>query len=138
MFIAGWATGADAPARVWIGTALIAWLGSGLFALFGLAVAQTFKSESSVSIASAALVVFAFLGNLFVPLSGTMLQIARFTPMYGYAGLARWPQLEGVTIAGNGLGPEDSLAMLILNVVLWAALFGVIAAWAVQRGRRRQ
>lgn len=139
VFLAGLLTGAEADsAAVWIGCAVIAWVGSGLFALYGLAIAQTFKSESAVSIASAGLVVFAFLGNLFVPLTGTMLQVARFTPMYGYAALARWPQLEGTTAGEDGLQVQDSIGMLLLNVAVWAALFAVTAAWAVQRGRRRQ
>ncbi|QAY71231.1 ABC transporter permease [Xylanimonas protaetiae] len=141
VFLAGLLTGAEATsAGVWLLSALVAWLGSALFALYGLAIAQSFRSESAVSIASAGLVLFAFLGNLFVPLSGTMLQVARFMPMYGYAGLARWPQLEGTVI---GTGPDvpssqDSFGGLILNVVIWAAVFAGIAAWAVQRGRQRQ
>jgi ABC-2 type transport system permease protein len=71
VFVAGLLTDAQATsAGVWISAALLAWLLSAIFALFGLAVAQTFRSESSVTIASAGLVLLAFLGNLFVPLSG--------------------------------------------------------------------
>jgi len=33
-------------------------------------------------------VLLAFLGNLFVPLSGAILDITRFTPVYGYSDLA--------------------------------------------------
>ena len=138
VFVAGLLTDARATsAGIWIGAGLLAWLLSGLFALFGLAVAQTFRSESSVNIASAGLVLLAFLGNLFVPLSGTILDIARFTPMYGYSGLAHWPQLQGKIIADEVAG-SDPLWALILNFVVWSLIFGLIAEWAVRRGRRRQ
>jgi ABC-2 type transport system permease protein len=109
-----------------------------MFALFGLAVAQTFRSESSVNIASAGLVLLAFLGNLFVPLSGAILDIARFTPMYGYSGLAHWPQLQGQIIGSDDATGSDPMWALILNFVVWSAIFGLIAVWAVRRGRRRQ
>lgn len=138
VFVAGILTGAEAvSAGVWLRSGLLAWLLSGVFALFGLAAAQVFRSESAVSIASAVLVLFAFLGNLFVPLTGTMLQIARFTPMYGYAGLARWPQLEGMVLESTGTS-SDPLWALVLNFALWSAVFAGVAVWAVRRGRHRR
>jgi len=140
VFVAGLLTGARAESvGVWLGSAVLAWLGSALFAVFGLAVAQLFKSEGAVSVASGALVLLAFLGNLFIPLSGTLLQIARFTPMYGYAGLVRWPQLQGLIIENNAPAlSSDPLWVLVLNYVLWALVFATLAIWAVRRGRRRQ
>jgi len=134
VYVAGALTGARADTPwVWVSTFLIAWLGSALFAMYGLAVAQTFKSESAVSVAAAGLVLLAFFGNLFVTLSGTMLEVARFTPMYGYAGLMRYPLTEGTTVGGS----DDSLPMLILNYVVWAVVFATVAVWATRRGRNR-
>jgi ABC-2 type transport system permease protein len=141
VFIAGLLTGAQAGSwRTWLVSLLITWLGSALFALFGLAVAQTFRSESAVGIANGALVVLSFFGNLFVPLSGTMLQVARFTPLYGYTGLARWPQLEGANVnpTAPGFTGTDSLGMLIANYAVWAAIFALWATLAMRRGRSRQ
>ncbi len=140
VMVTGALTGARAESwAVWAGSFVLAWLGSGLFALYGLAVAQFFKSESAVSIASAGLVLLSFLGNLFVPLSGTFLQIARFTPMYGYAGLARWPQLQGLIIENNAPALDsDPLWALLLNYVVWALFFAAVAVYAVRRSRRRQ
>lgn len=140
VFVAGLLTGAraDSPG-IWIASAIIAWLGSGLFALLGLAIAQNFRSESAVSIASGGLVLLSFLGNLFVPLSGTLLAIARFTPMYGFAGLARWPQLEGLIVENNVAATQrDSLWFLLANYLLWGLVFAGASIWAVRRGRRRQ
>jgi ABC-2 type transport system permease protein len=134
VLVAGSLTGARADSPwVWAATFLIAWLGSALFALYGLAVAQTFKSESAVSVAAAGLVLLAFFGNLFVPLSGTMLDVARFTPMYGYAGLVRYPLTEGWAVDG----PRDAWGGLIAGYVVWAVIFALVAIWAVRRGRRR-
>jgi ABC-2 type transport system permease protein len=140
VFIAGALTGAEAESPlIWIVTALIAWLGASIFALLGLAVAQTFKSESSVSIASAGTVLLAFLGNLFVPLTGALLTIARFTPMYGFAGLTRWPQLRGLVLENNQMtGIADPFWTLAVNYIAWFAIFAAVAVWAVRRGRRRQ
>lgn len=135
------ATGAKAhPPWVWVATFAIAWLGAALWALYGLAVAQIFRSESAIGVAAASLVLFAFFGNLFVPLSGTMLQVGRWTPMYGYSGLVRYPLMAGATIS-TGPDPSthvDPLWALILNLVVWALVFAAVATWAVRRGRRRQ
>ncbi|HEY0119936.1 MAG TPA: ABC transporter permease [Cellulomonas sp.] len=134
--VVGFATGAHAgPPWVWPATFVITWLGSSLFALYGLVVAQLFHSESAIGVASASLVIWAFFGNLFVPLSGTVLQIARWTPMYGYAGLARWPQMQGHSVAD---GHVDPLWSLVLGFVAWALVFAALATWAVRRGRGRQ
>jgi len=142
VFIAGALTGAATDSgRIWVQTFLICWLGSTVFALYGLAIAQLARSESAVGIASGALVLLSFFGNLFVPLSGTMLSIARFTPLYGLTGLSRWPQLQGANVSPNvagEFGPSDSMWQLILNVVVWTAIFGLLAAWATRRGRQRQ
>ena len=76
-------------------------------------------------------------GKLVRVARGAILDIARFTPMYGYSGLAHWPQLQGQIIGADETG-RDPMWALILNVVVWSAIFGLIAVWAVRRGRRRQ
>ncbi len=141
VLVAGLVTGAKAdPPWVWWVTFAVAWLGSAVFALYGLAIAQIFRSESAVSIASASLVLFAFFGNLFVPLSGGVLEAGRWTPMYGYAGLVRYPLMQGELVrTGPGAAPTpDPLWALVLNVTAWALVFAAISVWAVRRGRRRQ
>lgn len=139
VFTAGAFTGAsfDEPWR-WFASGGLALLGSIPFALYGLAAALLFRSESAVSAASGLLVVLAFFGNLFMPLSGTLLDIARFTPVYGVAALTRWPQLEGTVIALDG-GPAitDPLWAIVLNVVAWTAAFAVICLVASRRSTRR-
>lgn len=104
------------------------------FALYGLAVAMLFRSEAAVSAASGMLVVFSFFGTLFMPLDGVMLDIARFTPLYGFVALSRWPLTEGVLTTGQ----TDELWMLLLNVAVWLVVFAVLVTMGVRRSRSRR
>lgn len=136
VYAIGAGTGAHAEnAGVWLASGLLTLLLCSMFALFGLAAGLLFKSENAIGVASGSLVFFSFFGNVFMPLSGTMLDIARFTPMYGYAGLARFPVTEGVSASSGG---TDQLWALVANVVAWTLIFAATAVWAVRgsRGRR--
>lgn len=140
VFVTGLVSGATVdPGLRWAATFAIAWLGAVLFALYGLTVAQLFRSESAIGVGAASLVLFAFFGNLFVPLSGGILGFARWTPMYGYAGLVRYPLMEGQLIQTSAATPPtDPLWALVVNYVGWLAVFALVSTWAVRRGRQRQ
>ena len=127
-------TGARGTASAWVLSALLCLVGSAVFAVYGLLVGTAFTSEAAVGAASGTMVIFAFLGNLFIPLSGIMLTIAKFTPLYGYAALARFPLTEGYLADGS----QDPLWVPLLNVVAWLAIFGGAAVYLVRRGRERQ
>ena len=75
----------------------------------------------------------AFLGNVFTPMSGLMLDLGRLTPLYGYAALARFPLSEGHL----PLGGRDSLWLLVANVLAWTVIFSLLALWGVRRSRAR-
>lgn len=124
---------------MWPASGGLALLGAIPFALYGLAAALLFRSEAAVSAASGILVVLAFFGNLFMPLSGTLLEIARFTPIYGIAALTRWPQLEGTvaSVEEGGAPISDPLWAVVLNVVAWTVVFAVICLVASRRTTRR-
>lgn len=134
VYIAGLATGAQADAAwMWFTSAALT-LGLGLiFGFWGMGVGLLFNSDSAAALASIAITVFGFLGNVFMPLDGVMLQIARFTPMYGMTGIVRWPVTEGQLTNGA----SDPLWALVLNFAVWAAVFFVIAYAGVRRSRRR-
>ena len=69
-----------------------------------------FRSEAAISGASGSVVVLSFLGNIFFPLSGTLLAIAKWTPLYGYVSLARYPVTEGSIVSGRGPpGPRGAV-----------------------------
>lgn len=135
VFVAGALTGAKADSWwIWLATYGIILGGSVIFALFGLAVGLLFNSETATGIASGALVFLAFFGNMFLPLSGTMLDIARFTPMYGYASLSRWPATEGWLSDAT----RDNLTWSVVNFVAWLVIFGTLAVLAGRKARTRQ
>lgn len=131
--VAGALSGAEATPAAWVLSLGAAWLGSAVFAGYGLSAGMAFKSESALGVAGGSLVLLAFAGNLFIPLSGTMLEIARFTPLYGVNSLARFP-LTGGQIAE---GVSDPLWLPVLNVVVWALILGTTAAVLVGRRRGR-
>jgi putative ABC drug resistance transporter, inner membrane subunit len=143
VFGVGFVTGAKAEAWwVWGATWGIGILGAALFGVYGLAMALLLKSESAVGITSGSVVFFAFFGNVFMPLEGVMLDIARFTPMYGYVGLVRYPQLEGqvVTMSPSPANPPqtDSIWLLVGNYLVWTVIFVGLAVLGTRRSRTRQ
>lgn len=135
VFTAGLLTGASADdVWRWFAAAGII-LGLGLiYGLFGLGVGLFFNADSSAALASISLTFFAFFGNVFMPLDGVMLDIARFTPLYGFVALSRWPLTDGVLTTGQ----VDPLWAVLLNVVGWTLVFALLVFAGVRRSRRRQ
>lgn len=134
IYVIGAATGSSGNAVDWLATAAIVWLGSSLFAVYGLAMCLLFKGENAASVASGLIVILSFLGNVFTPMDGLMLDIGRLTPLYGYAGLARYPITEGHLPMDAG---HDSVWLLLANVCAWTVIFAALAVWGLRRGRER-
>lgn len=138
-FLLGLFTSADATWWVWFASGAIIMAGSAVFALYGLCFGLAFRSEAALSASSGSLVILGFLGNVFIPLSGTMLTISKFTPLYGVVALARYPMTGGEAISMNtGETFQESLWPMIANVAVWTAIFGLIAVLLVRRSRGRQ
>lgn len=138
-YLLGVFTIARAPWWVWVTSAAITIVGSTMFALYGLCFGLAFRSEAAISAASGSIVILGFLGNVFMPLSGTMLTVAKFTPLYGLVGIARYPLTEGQGINTNtGDFFAEPLMPMVANVVVWTAIFAVVAVWLVRRSRVRQ
>ncbi len=135
----GAVVGAEAPIGVWLVAAAVTLIGAMTFALYGVDIGLALRSESALQAAGGSLVVLAFLGNIFTPLSGAMLTFARFTPLYGYVALARWPLTNGEEMDGpGGALIEVPLWQPVANVVVWTAVLAVAALWLVPRSRTRQ
>jgi len=135
VFLAGLLSGSQASdVWRWFACAGII-LGVGLmYGLYGLGVGLFFHSDTAAALASISMTFFAFFGNVFMPLDGVMLDIARFTPLYGFVALSRWPLTEGVLTTGQ----SDPLWMLLLNVAVWLALFIVLVLAGMKRSRARR
>lgn len=139
IYLIGALTGAQAEPRVWLISGIIVLIGAAAFSFFGLLAGLLFRSEGAVGAASGSLVIFAFLGNLFFPLSGLLLDIARFTPLYGYVALARYPLTEGYTASMTLEAREhDPLWLPILNLAVWTIVFVIATVLVSRRGRARQ
>lgn len=135
VFAAGLATGAEAsePWRWWASAGII--LSTGLiFGLYGLGVGLFFNADSAAALASISMTFFAFFGNVFIPLDGVMLDIARFTPLYGFVSLSRWPLTDGVLTTGQ----VDEPWLIVANIVVWAGLFALLVAAGVKRSYSRR
>lgn len=133
IFAIGAGSGAAGTASDWLVSGTVVWAGSAVFAIYGLAMSLLFRGPNATAIASGLIVVMAFLGNIFSPMEGLMLEIGRLTPLYGYAALAHWP------LTGGGLptGDHDPLWLPLANVAAWTTIFALLALWGVRRGRAR-
>ena len=134
VFIAGALSGVQIQGIDWLTSLLLTLLCSVPFGFYGLLWAQLIPSENSVAIASSSVVVLAFLGNVFVPLSGTMLDVGRFSPLYGMQMISRWPIAEGAYPLGMDFG-TDPLWPAIANIAVWTTL--IVGSSMLLRGRQK-
>lgn len=126
-------TGAEGDLRIWIFGLLTAWGGSAVFAAFGLGIGLTLRAEIVTSIPGLTTTALAFIGNLFLPLSGTMLQVGRWTPMFGISDIARRALTDGYSLSGV----SSSWTFALLNVGGWFVLFVLLAARAYTKSSGR-
>lgn len=125
----GLLTGARGTAMAWICGLGAAWAASAIFSALGLAIGLALRTEVVIHVPGLVITALAFLGNLFIPLSGTVLTIGRFTPIYGAATIARWGLTGGSTFGAD----RDSLGWAAVNALCWLAGFAI---WAARRFTR--
>ncbi len=125
VYVIGALTGKPSMAdHIWVVSGLAVWLGSVLFAAFGLFVGYLLPSENVMQILGFALMLFSFGGGLFIPLSQfshPLRSMATFTPLYGLSQLVHYPLVGGLF--------DWTWA---LNVIVWLALFSAGAIWRFQ------
>jgi ABC-2 type transport system permease protein len=130
VYVVGGITGKPTmPVYLWVVTALCVWIGSLIFAAYGLFMGYLLPTENVMQILSFTLVLFAFASGLFVPLSQfpkLFQQIAQYTPLYGLNQLVHAPFLGGgVHVAW------------VANAVIWLAIFAGGAAWRMHKDTAR-
>ena len=130
VYVVGGITGKPTmPVYLWVVTALCVWVGSLIFAAYGLFMGYLLPTENVMQILSFTLVLFAFAGGVFVPLDQfpkLFQQIAEFTPLYGLNQLVHAPFLGGgVHVAW------------VANAVIWLAIFAGGAAWLLRKDTAR-
>jgi ABC-2 type transport system permease protein len=119
---------AEMPVHLWVETALVAWVGSLVFAAFGLFMGYVLPGENVMQILGPGLALLAFLGGLFVPLDkGSVMEtIAKLTPMYGLNQLVHAP------LTGDAVQPT-----WLLNVAAWLVVFAGGAMWRFRKDTAR-
>jgi ABC-2 type transport system permease protein len=130
VFVVGLATNkASMPGYLWLISALCVWIGSLLFAAFGLFMGYLLPTENVMQFLGLILTLLSFAGGLFVPLSQfpTVVQtVAKFTPLYGLNQLVHTPLL------GNGVDWTWTV-----NVLVWLVVFIGGAAWRFRQDTAR-
>jgi ABC-2 type transport system permease protein len=117
------------PVELWVATGAALWIGSLLFAAFGLFVGYLVPSENVGQLIGFALMLFSFGGGLFIPLSQfshPLRVLATYTPLYGLNELVHYPLVQG---AFNWTWAA--------NLVVWLALFTAGAVWRFRKDTAR-
>lgn len=140
VMVAGAFTAVRLDAQGWVLGLLLSLLGTVPFALWGLAMGSLLPPQNAVGIATSLVTLFGFLGNAFMPLSGTLLAVGRLTPMYGASALARWPLTQGTTYTysgGDTHATQEHLWVVVANLVVWTLVFAALVVAARRRSTRR-
>ncbi|HZC39869.1 MAG TPA: ABC transporter permease [Streptosporangiaceae bacterium] len=117
------------PAYLWIVTGLCVWIGSLLFAAFGLFLGYLLPTENVMQFMGFIMMLLSFGGGLFIPLSQyphVLQDLAQYTPLYGLNELVHAPLL-GVPVAWQWP----------VNVIVWLALFVAGAVWRFRKDTAR-
>ncbi len=117
------------PVYAWVTTGICVWIGSLLFAAFGLFVGYLLPSENVMQVIGFLLMLFSFGGGLFIPLSqfsSGLRTAAEFTPLYGLNQLVHYP------LVGGALHWT-----WVANLMVWLAVFVAGAIWRFRRDTAR-
>lgn len=120
---------ASMPGWLWVVSALCVWIGSLLFAAFGLFMGYLLPSENVMQLIGLILSLLSFAGGLFIPLSqfpSAVQTVAKFTPLYGLNQLVHAPLL-GSSVPWTWP----------VNVLAWLAIFSAGAIWRFRRDTAR-
>jgi ABC-2 type transport system permease protein len=130
VYIAGVLTNkASMSPGLWIATGFSVWIGSLLFAAFGLFIGYLLPAENVMQLIGLILALLSFAGGLFIPVSQyshTVQQIAAWTPLYGLNQLVHTPVL------GNGVDWT-----WVVNVLAWLIVFTGGAVWRMRKDTAR-
>jgi ABC-2 type transport system permease protein len=130
VYAAGMLTGKPSmPGYLWIVTGLCVWVGSLVFAAFGLFMGYLLPTENVMQILGFGLMLLSFAGGLFIPLSQfphILQDLAEFTPLYGLNQLVHAPLL--------GVGVHMAW---VANAVAWLLIFAAGAVWRFRKDTAR-
>ena len=114
---------------LWIASGVSVWIGSLLFAAFGLFLGYLLPAENVMQLIGLILAALSFMGGLFIPVSQFaqgVQDVAKWTPLYGLNELVHTPLL------GNGVDWTWPV-----NVIAWLIIFTGGAALRMRRDTGR-
>jgi ABC-2 type transport system permease protein len=130
VYIIGAATNkASMSVGLWIATGFSVWIGSLLFAAFGLFLGYLLPAENVMQLIGLILALLSFAGGVFIPVSQFAVgvrDVAAWTPLYGLNQLVHTP------ILGNGVDWT-----WVVNVLAWLIIFAGGAIWRFRRDTAR-
>ena len=133
VYVVGKLSGVPAMAAgytwLWFVTPICVWIGSLVFAAFGLFMGYLLPTENVMQFLGIALMLCAFGGGLFIPLNTyphALQTLATFTPLYGLNQLVHAPQLGG-----------NVHMTWVLNAVAWLVIFAGGAVWRFRKDTAR-
>jgi ABC-2 type transport system permease protein len=130
LFIIGAVTGkASMPPYLWVVSGLSVWIGSLVFAAFGLFMGYLLPQENVMQLMSLLLTLLSFAGGLFIPVSqypNAVQDVCKWTPLYGLNELVHAPLL------GNGVDWT-----WVVNVLAWLIIFVAGAVWRFRQDTAR-
>jgi ABC-2 type transport system permease protein len=106
---------------LWLATGFSVWIGSLLFAVFGLFLGYLLPAENVMQLLGLILALLSFAGGLFIPISQFaqgVQDVAKFTPLYGLNQLVHAPLLGGSV---PWTWP--------VNILAWLIIFTAGAIW---------
>lgn len=117
------------PLYLWLVSALCVWVGSLLFAAFGLFLGYLLPSENVMQFIGLIMTLLSFAGGLFIPLSqfpSAVRTVAAYTPLYGLNQLVHAP------LAGSSVPWTWPV-----NVIAWLIIFAGGAIWRFRKDTQR-
>jgi ABC-2 type transport system permease protein len=130
VYIAGALTHkASMSVGLWIATGFSVWIGSLLFAAFGLFVGYLLPAENVMQLLGLIIGLLSFAGGLFIPISQFAVgvqDVLKWSPLYGLNQLVHTPLL------GNGVDWT-----WIVNVLGWLIIFSAGAMWRFRKDTGR-
>ena len=113
--------GVQMPIWKWIACALAIWVGTLIFAALAVALGYKLDPDSVQPVAIVIFFFFSVFGGLWFSLTGGLAKFGEFTPTY---------QIVKICTDVIGLG---SVALVnVIGMVVWFAIFVILATWAVR------
>jgi len=130
VYIAGTVSGKPSMSvGLWIGTGFSVWIGSLLFAAFGLFLGYLLPAENVMQLIGLILALLSFAGGLFIPVSQYaqgVQDVAKWTPLYGLN------ELVHTQLLGNGVDWT-----WVVNAIAWLIIFTGGAVWRMRNDTAR-